>query len=77
MTLNTPGGIPACRASSATRDAENDVNSEGFKTKLLPIANAGASFRMARTRGKFQPTMPATTPIGRRSWYERLDWSTP
>src|SRR3989304_3273204 len=35
-------------------------------TTLFPAASAGASFQMAKMKGKFQGAMAPTTPIGRR-----------
>jgi len=60
-------GAYASIASSATRAADNDVSSDGFRTKQLPVAKVGPILLAASTSGKFQPTTPATTPIGRRN----------
>src|SRR6186713_2970020 len=65
-TLNTPGGTPACNASSARRNAEKVDNSDGLSTRQFPVASAGAIFWTARTNGKFQPMTPPTTPLGQR-----------
>ena len=40
--------------------------SEGFSTKALPQAIAGANFHMGIMAGKLNGVMPATTPSGWR-----------
>src|SRR5699024_10445116 len=42
--LNTPFGTPAASNTSANIIAANGVNSDGFKTTVLPAANALAIF---------------------------------
>ena len=51
---------------SAIFSPTSDVSSDGFSTKVLPAANASATFFVARIRGKLKGAMPATTPNGRR-----------
>ena len=63
-TLNTPSGIPASIANSATLRADKGDCSAGFKIKLLPVARAGANFQQAISRGKFQGVTAPTTPSG-------------
>ena len=65
-TFNTPSGSPASTASSASRMALRGVASDGFKTTVLPHANAGPSFQAAIRIGKFHGMMRPTTPSG--SW---------
>ena len=65
-TFTTPSGIPASRASPASRLAESGVSSAGFRTTVLPHARAGPSFHEAMLSGKFQGTIAATTPRGSR-----------
>ncbi len=43
-TLNTPAGIPARFASSASASAENGVWLAGFRTMVQPAASAGPAF---------------------------------
>src|SRR5471032_939562 len=63
-TLNTPGGTPACSASSASASAENGVDSAGFSTMVQPAASAGPALRVIIAIGKFHGVMAAHTPIG-------------
>ena len=42
----------------------SEVVSAGFKTTVLPVANAGAIFQAAINRGKFQGIICAATPSG-------------
>lgn len=63
-TLKTPGGRPASAHISAKSKADSLVNEAGFSTTVLPIANAGQTFQHKSISGKFQGTMPPTTPIG-------------
>ncbi len=65
-TFTTPSGIPASRASSASRKAESGVSSAGLSTTVFPQASAGPSFQLAMFRGKFQGTISPTTPSGSR-----------
>ena len=66
MTVSTPSGSPASRASSPIRMAVSGVISAGLSTTVLPAASAGASPQPAMGIGKFQGTMMPTTPSG--SW---------
>lgn len=45
-TLNTPAGIPARRASSASASAENGVWLAGLSTIVQPAASAGPALRV-------------------------------
>ena len=63
-TLNTPSGIPASLASSATRNRVSGVVSDGLITMEQPAASAGITFHMPIISGKFHGTIPATTPTG-------------
>ena len=72
MTVNTPSGSPASRASSASRIAVSGVSSAGLSTTVFPAARAGAKPQPAIGIGKFQGTITPTTPSG--SWKVR---STP
>ncbi len=65
-TWTTPSGIPASRASSASRRAVSGVASAGLTTMVLPVARAGPTFHEVMAMGKFHGTMAATTPNG--SW---------
>ena len=52
--FTTPSGKPLSRISSASFNAVSEVVSAGFKTTVLPAANAGAIFQAAINKGKFQ-----------------------
>ena len=66
-TVNTPGGRPASRPSSARRSAVSGVSSAGLRTTVLPAASAGANPHPAIGMGKFHGTMIPTTPSGSRN----------
>src|SRR5690606_27622545 len=63
MTFKTPAGKISLN-SSPIRSAHKGVNGEGFNTMLLPANRAGAIFHTASNTGKFQGTIPHTTPKG-------------
>src|SRR5262249_46710950 len=63
-TLNTPLGMPARSANSASASAEKGVCAAGFSTTVQPAAIAGPALRVIIASGKFQGVMHATTPIG-------------
>src|SRR5260370_23490588 len=63
-TLNTPAGIPARSAKTASAKAENGVALAGFATMVQPEANAGPAFRVIMAAGKFQGLTPAPSPLG-------------
>ncbi len=63
-TWNTPGGIPASSASSASRSAVSGVSSAGLSTTVFPAASAGARPQAAIGSGKFHGTITPTTPSG-------------
>ena len=71
-TLNTPFGMPARSASSASARAVNGVWLAGLHTTVQPAASAGATLRVIIAAGKFQGVMAATTPTGWRSTRMRL-----
>ncbi len=64
MTVKTPSGSPASRASSPSRIAVSGVSSAGLRTTVLPAASAGAKPQPAIGIGKFHGTMMPTTPSG-------------
>jgi hypothetical protein len=65
-TVNTPSGRPAFfHASASQSDAEGSF-SDGFSTKQLPQAMAGAHIHMGTIAGKLNGVIPATTPSGWR-----------
>ncbi|VVJ18425.1 Uncharacterised protein [Amycolatopsis camponoti] len=66
-TLYTPFGAPASAMTSASRVAVDGVSSDGLTTTALPQASAGATFQVSSSSGRFQGTMTATTPSGRRT----------
>ena len=63
-TLNTPLGMPARSASSASASAEYGVKLAGFATTVQPAASAGAHFLVIMAFGKFQGVIAAHTPTG-------------
>ena len=63
-TLNTPSGIPARLASSASASAEKGVWLAGLSTIVQPAANAGPALRVIIAAGKFHGVIAAVTPIG-------------
>ena len=65
MTLSTPGGnTPAI--NSAILKVASGVNGDGFSTIVQPDNKAGTIFCTAISTGKFQGTIPPTTPTGTR-----------
>ena len=64
ITVKTPSGRPASRASSPSRIAVSGVSSAGLSTTVLPAASAGAKPHPAIGIGKFQGTITDTTPRG-------------
>src|SRR5690554_3443186 len=64
MTLNTPAGTPARKASSPRARAVIGVWLAGLTTMEQPAASAGPALRVIIAAGKFQGVMAAHTPIG-------------
>eukprot|EP00982_Pelagococcus_subviridis_P012714 31191-Pelagococcus_subviridis.AAC.22 len=64
---NTPLGIPARAANSASASADSGVSSEGLTTTTQPAASAAAAFRVIIASGKFHGVIAAHTPTGCRS----------
>ena len=64
--LITPSGKPASSTSSIRASVEQDVNSDGLITMVLPAASAGASFQVRSSRGEFHGVIATTTPSGSR-----------
>jgi len=64
ITLNTPAGMPARVASSASARADSGVSAAGLSTTVHPAASAGPALRVIMALGKFQGVIAATTPIG-------------
>ena len=64
IIFTTPSGKPACSQSSANNKAVNEVVSAGFKTTVLPVAKAGATFHANINNGKFHGIICPTTPCG-------------
>src|SRR5919201_6229197 len=65
-TLKTPWGTPASFSSSAVKSEAEGSFSDGFRTKVLPQAIAGAHIHIGTIAGKLKGVMPATTPSGWR-----------
>src|SRR4051812_20167654 len=66
ITLKTPSGTPASFSSSAVQIDADGSFSDGFSTKVLPHASAGAHIHMGTIAGKLNGVMPAHTPTGCR-----------
>jgi hypothetical protein len=64
MTLQTPAGMPARSASTASARAEKGVWLAGRMTPVQPAAQPGPALRVIIAAGKFQGVMAAKTPIG-------------
>ncbi|MNN49018.1 hypothetical protein D3C81_1635220 [compost metagenome] len=64
ITLSTPGGMPASRASSTRRMVTSGSCSDGLRTKVLPVAMAIGNIHSGIIAGKLNGVMPAQTPIG-------------
>src|SRR5450830_1552869 len=67
IRLNTPGGTPASRMTSASSVAEEGDSSDGLATTVLPQASAGATFQVNSSSGRFHGEMMPTTPSGLRT----------
>ena len=63
--LSTPSGSRSA-ASSASRRVVSGVCSEGFRTSVLPVSNAGQIFHTPISSGKFHGATEPTTPSGSR-----------
>src|SRR2546430_13736617 len=68
-TFRAPGGRPAAGAFPPTSRAVGGVSWAGLSTTVHPAASAGATFHVARFKGKFHGTIAPTTPTGSRSVY--------
>src|SRR5450830_478615 len=75
-TLSTPGGRPACSASSATSSALLGSRSDGLRTNVLPQAIAIGHIHNGTITGKLKGVMPAATPSGWNSLQESIDGPT-
>src|SRR6185312_2820427 len=62
-TLQTPGGMPARSASTASARAEKGVWLAGRITPVQPAAHPGPALRVIMADGKFHGVMAANTPI--------------
>src|SRR5690242_5266614 len=71
-TLNTPSGSPASLRSSAVSNDADGSFSDGFSTKQLPQAIAGAHIHIGTIAGKLNGVIPATTPSGWRIEYTSI-----
>jgi hypothetical protein len=65
-TLNTPAGMPASWARSASRLHDSGLHSAGLSTTVLPAASAGAHFHVLSMNGAFHGVMMTATPAGMR-----------
>ena len=63
-TLNTPAGMPARSASSASASAEYGVSLAGLTMTGQPAASAAPALRVIIASGKFQGVNIAETPTG-------------
>ncbi len=65
-TLNTPAGMPAAWARSASRLHDSGLHSAGLSTTVLPAASAGAHFQVLSMNGAFHGVITAVGPAGMR-----------
>src|SRR5690606_22888872 len=65
-TLNTPAGMPARSARTASASAEKGVSSAGRTIIGHPAASAAPALRAIIAEGKFQGVIAAVTPTGWR-----------
>ena len=63
-TFNTPFGMPASNASSTKRMVTIGFCSDGFNTKVLPVAIAIGNIQSGIMAGKLNGVIPAQTPSG-------------
>ena len=66
-TLYTPSGTPASFITSPSRAVVVGVSSDGLTTTVLPQANAGPTFQVISSNGRFQGLITPITPLGRRT----------
>ena len=64
MTWNTPPGMPASSASTASARADSGVCPAGLTIIAQPAASAGPTLRVIMALGKFHGVIAAVTPIG-------------
>mmetsp|Transcript_8533 Transcript_8533/g.26568 ORF Transcript_8533/g.26568 Transcript_8533/m.26568 type:complete len:241 (-) Transcript_8533:460-1182(-) len=64
MTLTTPAGTPASRASLASFMPVSGTRSDGFITMVLPHVMAIGNIQSGIMAGKLNGQMPAVTPSG-------------
>src|SRR5919106_3912554 len=70
MMLSTPSGNPDAVAISPSLSVVSGVCSEGLRTTLLPVANAGARLFEPIISGWLNDDRMPTTPNGKRCVYE-------
>ncbi|EWG71005.1 hypothetical protein P348_02454 [Enterobacter sp. DC3] len=63
-TLNTPSGRPASFSSCASASASEGSFSDGFSTKVFPVASAIGNIHIGTIAGKLNGVIPAQTPSG-------------
>ena len=66
-TLYTPFGTPTLFITSPRSVAVLGVSSDGLTTTVLPHANAGPTFHVIRSSGRFHGHTTAITPRGERT----------
>src|SRR5882724_5849267 len=65
--LNTPFGTPASCRISAKINADDGVNSDGFRSMVQPAASAGATLQAIWFSGQFHGVIMPMTPTGSRT----------
>ena len=63
-TLNTPSGNPDSCSSLASARAREGSFSEGFSTKVFPVASAMGNIHIGTIAGKLNGVIPTQTPRG-------------
>src|SRR5271156_625075 len=64
IRLNTPLGTPASCRISAKINADDGVNSDGFRIMVQPAASAGATLQAIWFSGQFHGVIMPMTPTG-------------
>ena len=67
IRLNTPFGTPASCRISAKINADDGVNSDGFRIMVQPAASAGATLQAIWFSGQFHGVIMPMTPTGSRT----------
>ncbi|GHG86511.1 hypothetical protein GCM10018780_03310 [Streptomyces lanatus] len=64
ITVSTPAGAPASRASSPRTREDRGVSAAGLSTAVQPAARAAATLRAAMAKGTFHGVISRQGPTG-------------